>query len=675
MQKDHLYHLMVSATRPIFSQWDEPSAGVQLQDTNRGILLNRMTTAQRDAIQSPAESLLIYNSSTSQFEYFTTGQWTTVAGGAPIISSTPTFSTNFTTGAPPVGGFATVSDIVPVTTSLSFSNLSSNGISFGSILDILDLIDNPIKGLLNLYVPANPSIFAMYVIASATEQGDYTTCAVTPIAYSSINPFQSGLIVGVTFLPAGNMGVQGQIGPTGAQGIQGTQGIQGVSGFQGVQGVIGPTGPQGIIGPTGDASTITGPTGSTGPISTTPGPTGATGPTGPISTTPGPTGATGPIGATGPTGATGPQGVLGSGSTGSTGATGPTGAPSNVTGPTGSTGAASTVTGPTGATGPMGATGATGAPSSVTGPTGAAGATGPTGPQGAPSVVTGPTGSIGSTGPTGPQGVTGPIGPTGVVGPTGPTGAASTITGPTGATGPSTSLVNSTATGIPGINNDSSQGYSIGSHWIWTATGRVFTCISATIGGAIWVEQATRDEPPGKSGTYLIPRGISSSNTTTLSTSDTLYVMRSHIPVIQPFNGIGVYVTTGGLTGAVCRCGIAQGLPQGYDDPSAAPVLIASSDIGLTATGGIAIGGISWTPSQPGTYWGFCWVKGILSPAVVRGVLTGELTPYQSATSLGLGGYQLWSIPSVYPSGAITILPSGINISTGFAPIVALQVQ
>lgn len=46
--------------------------------------------------------------------------------------------------------------------------------------------------------------------------------------------------------------------------------------------------------------------------------------------------------------------------------------------------------------------------------------------------------------------------------------------------------VNYSASTNPTINNDQTQGYSIGSQWINTSTGNIFFCTSATTGGANW---------------------------------------------------------------------------------------------------------------------------------------------------------------------------------------------
>ena len=45
--------------------------------TKRGLLIPRMTTAERNSIASPAQSLLIYNTTTKCFEFYENGMWQT----------------------------------------------------------------------------------------------------------------------------------------------------------------------------------------------------------------------------------------------------------------------------------------------------------------------------------------------------------------------------------------------------------------------------------------------------------------------------------------------------------------------------------------------------------------------------------------------------------------------
>lgn len=38
----------------------------------------------------------------------------------------------------------------------------------------------------------------------------------------------------------------------------------------------------------------------------------------------------------------------------------------------------------------------------------------------------------------------------------------------------------------PGVGNDSSQGYQVGSQWTNTATGTIYQCVDVTVGAAVW---------------------------------------------------------------------------------------------------------------------------------------------------------------------------------------------
>ena len=317
---------------------------------------------------------------------------------------------------------------------------------------------------------------------SDTQLGVVTTSDLIVSAGGSVTaPTFYGSAAGLSDVPQGATGPQGDIGPDGATGIQGSTGLQGTTGATGLDGApgptgdtgsdgaTGPTGPQGETGPTGatgadsivagppgatgpkgDEGNVgpdgppgdTGPDGATGAPSTVPGPPGPEGPTGPTSTVPGPPGPNGPDGPDGPDGPPGPSVTGPPGPPGPDGPDGPDGPPGpSVTGPPGASGPPGpSVTGPTGATGPEGDVGATG----IQGPPGGGGTPGGGGPPGPP----GPDGPDGPSGPPGPS-VTGPPGPDGPDGPDGPPGPS--VTGPPGASGPS-GPPGPSVTGPPGPN-------------------------------------------------------------------------------------------------------------------------------------------------------------------------------------------------------------------------------
>lgn len=60
-----------------------PNAVVDISSTTKGILIPRLTTTQRNAITSPATSLLIFNTTLGVFQYYTGSAWITVGAKIP----------------------------------------------------------------------------------------------------------------------------------------------------------------------------------------------------------------------------------------------------------------------------------------------------------------------------------------------------------------------------------------------------------------------------------------------------------------------------------------------------------------------------------------------------------------------------------------------------------------
>ena len=350
--------LSISAQNNVGIGTNTPDASsvLEMQSSTQGVLVPRMTTAQRLAITTPANGLLVYDTNFDCFFYY--------------IAATTTWQNMCTSSA-------TTGPTGPTGATGANGTSGNNGIS------CWDLNGNGIND------PAED--------VNTDGFWDALDCA------GAIGPQGPAGVAGPTG-PSGDPGATGANGATGATGVAGTTGPTGPSGDPGptgAQGLIGPTGPTGPtgfgIGPTGP----TGPTGNNGANGAT-GPTGLTGATGPA----GANGATGPAGASGVTGPTGPTGVAGA--NGATGATGPAGA-NGATGPAGPTGAA----GANGATGPTGLTGAAGA-NGATGPAGANGATGATGPTGPTWTLTTPT--VNASGTLTVNGTAGSGGPVTTVG-------------------------------------------------------------------------------------------------------------------------------------------------------------------------------------------------------------------------------------------------------------------
>ena len=59
----------------------DPSAILDVKSTNQGMLVPRMTYYNRISISSPAEGLLVYDSTYKSFWYFKNADWIEIAAG------------------------------------------------------------------------------------------------------------------------------------------------------------------------------------------------------------------------------------------------------------------------------------------------------------------------------------------------------------------------------------------------------------------------------------------------------------------------------------------------------------------------------------------------------------------------------------------------------------------
>jgi hypothetical protein len=237
----------------------DASAILEMLSTNKGILVPRMNTAGMNAIATPANSLLIYNTDSLCYCFYRvpTTSWISLCtgGSGGAGSAGPTGPT----GAAGVAGATGITGSIGATGAIGATG--NDGITGATGND---------------------------GIAGATGA--------------------TGAI-GAT----GNDGIAGATGAAGITGATGNDGIAGATGAVGTTGATGAAGATGAIGATGNDG-ITGATGATGAVGAT-GSAGITGATGAVGTT----GATGAAGATGPAGTVGATGAAGT--TGPTGPT------------------------------------------------------------------------------------------------------------------------------------------------------------------------------------------------------------------------------------------------------------------------------------------------------------------------------------------------------------------
>jgi len=90
----------------------DPSARLDVWDNQRGLLIPRLTTAERNAITSPARSLLIYNTDCDEYQYYIPGTgWVSILTSA-TTGSGGTFTAHSATGIS-TSGFTAHWDDVP----------------------------------------------------------------------------------------------------------------------------------------------------------------------------------------------------------------------------------------------------------------------------------------------------------------------------------------------------------------------------------------------------------------------------------------------------------------------------------------------------------------------------------------------------------------------------------
>ena len=251
----------------------DPSAMLEVQSLDKGLLMPRLTTTQKLSILSPATGLLVYDLTTGTCWYFDGIQWVEALGpqGPAGVNGTngsdgidgaigPTGPTGLTGAAGPIG--------LTGPAGANGTN-GSNGID-GAIGPTGPTGLTGAAGSIGLTGPAG---------ANGANGINGVDGAIGPTGPTGLTGADGP--IGLTG-PAGANGIDGAIGPTGPTGLTGAAGSigltgpAGTNGIDGVDGAIGPTGPIGLTGPAGADGTngVDGVNGIDGPI----GPTGPTGP-------------------------------------------------------------------------------------------------------------------------------------------------------------------------------------------------------------------------------------------------------------------------------------------------------------------------------------------------------------------------------------------------------------
>jgi hypothetical protein len=94
MRKFFLFTVLLVAIKNVSAQsvgigtiTPNPAAQLEVASTTKGILIPRMTDAEKNAIASPVQGLLLFNTSTNSFQYYQGGNWVNISHSG-IINGT-----------------------------------------------------------------------------------------------------------------------------------------------------------------------------------------------------------------------------------------------------------------------------------------------------------------------------------------------------------------------------------------------------------------------------------------------------------------------------------------------------------------------------------------------------------------------------------------------------------
>jgi len=121
----------------------DASSVLDVSSTDKGLLLPRMTTAQRNAIAAPAAGLTIYNITTKCLNFYNGTAWNESCGTAPVVVDPSSGGTSVFTGltctAAPVGSLTVGTPATGVTKTISVTataagtysiSATANGVTF-----------------------------------------------------------------------------------------------------------------------------------------------------------------------------------------------------------------------------------------------------------------------------------------------------------------------------------------------------------------------------------------------------------------------------------------------------------------------------------------------------------------------------------------------------------------
>ena len=133
----------------------DPSAMLDIKATDKGLLIPRMTSAQRTAISNPADGLLVYDTSTNTYWYRANMQWN------EIRNSSSTVNPSDLVNPLPTPDFSCLN----VTSSLSIGSIPSSVVVSGNYAYVVDRSSTDLK-VIDVSNPTLPQLSSTLNIGS-----------------------------------------------------------------------------------------------------------------------------------------------------------------------------------------------------------------------------------------------------------------------------------------------------------------------------------------------------------------------------------------------------------------------------------------------------------------------------------------------------------------------------
>lgn len=236
---------------------------------------------------------------------------------------------------------------------------------------------------------------------------------------------------------------------------------------------------------------------------------------------------------------------------------------------------------------------------------------------------------------------------------------------------------NYTATSAPTASNDQTQGYQVGSVWLWAAIGAEWVCTSAATGAAVWVPKTTAAAISPSTGTRWTalmegPITLSASSSTSanrLSLAPFRNYRRRSISELAARIVTGVAASNVAL--AIYAHDPATGFPTGSPICSTGSISSATSGSNVSST----ISGGGSVTLEPGVYWMALWASAagieyqqtsMNNAAIMQATISGAATLADVVLGNNSAGSEVTCAvspsfnPSSWPSfPATTVINSG----------------